>query len=346
VIKLVAKSANCYIVAPNTAESDPISIARARQYGGMPAGAEVELQVLWDDNGVINGTPTLTGSLFRVTTTNNHGNAVIAVRDKATNDIYWSWHIWVTDYDPSIPENTWTNTNNTEAVFTFMDRNLGADDSSNATLERAFASWGLFYQWGRKDPFPGGQPGTAGYDALDEFEGLGNVVMMPSSLSLNEGLTESIRHPTTFFRDNNNSYYWMPVRYDYGWSGADFKKGVYDPCPYGWRVPFLRNVTNLNQSGPFAKFNHAAAGADSRNQSGINWTNSLGFRTFLIDAGEIYENGNWVRADWYVDYWIATAYDFESSWKYHNYVNGNGYWATNISDKRSRALVIRCMNDN
>ncbi len=90
------------------------------------------------------------------------GNAVVALR--VNSEIYWSWHIWVTD-DPTngstyksfdsitrvrgdgtverIPDSDWG----------WMDRNLGALSSSITSSDWS-KSMGLLYQWGRKDPIP------------------------------------------------------------------------------------------------------------------------------------------------------------------------------------------------
>jgi hypothetical protein len=233
-LTLIAKTANCYMVAPG-ATSEAIPISRARQYGGMPAEAEVELEILWDDNNVISATPTLTGSKFTVTTTDNPGNAVIGIKDKATGDIYWSWHIWVTDYDPDNEELVWINPNS--PTYTFMDRNLGATEA-----ELSLAGRGLLYQWGRKDPFPGTKSGTAGYASLDVFEGMSDAgTPGPFSLhglSQTNALLQSIRNPKRFYRgeSSNNGYNWLPS-FDASLWNKDNNKTIYDPCPLGWRVP-------------------------------------------------------------------------------------------------------------
>ena len=70
------------------------------------------------------------------------GNAVIGLFDAAGNCI-WSWHIWSVDYDPA----TMAQTYSSGAVF--MDRNIGAL-TTDCTQP---SSRGLYYQWGRKDPF-------------------------------------------------------------------------------------------------------------------------------------------------------------------------------------------------
>ena len=62
----------------------------------------------------------------------------------------WSWHVWVNDYDPEANIFEWKDANGIS--YKYMDRNLGAMSGEKYSKE----SLGLLYQWGRKDPFPGG----------------------------------------------------------------------------------------------------------------------------------------------------------------------------------------------
>ncbi len=73
------------------------------------------------------------------------GNALIASVD-ATGTVLWSWHIWVTDADLEAAAQTYP-----KAGCEVMDRNLGAFNNTPGDVEAI----GLFYQWGRKDPFVG-----------------------------------------------------------------------------------------------------------------------------------------------------------------------------------------------
>jgi hypothetical protein len=221
--------ANCYMVTPEGKVTIPIT--RAITIGGMDASSEATVEILWDDAGVISNSPTLSGSgasrKIRVKTSYRQGNAVIAIKGTDTGTIYWSWHIWVVDYDPNTG-GTWSNNG-----YTFMDRNLGATDNQLNP-----ASWGLLYQWGRKDPFPGCKHGTAGYAALSRFKGMTDAGSKEGvsvrAHNLYDGVIESVRNPTTFFssRDLN----WLPQKDDHLWNGDGGLKTVYDPCPAGWRA--------------------------------------------------------------------------------------------------------------
>jgi hypothetical protein len=209
---------NCYMIPPGGSVEIPIS--RAITYGGMSATADATLEVLWDDNSVVS-IPTngqLTGSgasrTFTVDATHStkQGNAVVAIKVGST--IYWSWHIWVTD-DPTA--NAWANNG-----YTFMGRNLGATSSCK----------GLYYQWGRKDPFPATmnpgeqQPGSGTFTAVNTSATFGTVA-------------NTIKNPNVFIigdEGSKNDWYYGDDN-EKLWDNNGFKT-IYDPCPTGWRVPY------------------------------------------------------------------------------------------------------------
>ena len=95
-----------------------------------------------------------------VTAGNADGNAVIAGYN-SSGVILWSWHIWVNNSSPAQVANAvkYTTYNwNSGTIYTgtrvpgfdFMACNLGATSTSQGDVR----SFGLYYQWGRKDPFP------------------------------------------------------------------------------------------------------------------------------------------------------------------------------------------------
>ena len=104
-----------------------------------------------------------------------HGNAVIAAFDVNRN-ILWSWHLWLTDepsnvkfgprtFNESYKDGDKTVNVSSTKTYYAMDRNLGSTylptgtsdikGESDAIKAKVLASYGLYYQWGRKDPFPG-----------------------------------------------------------------------------------------------------------------------------------------------------------------------------------------------
>jgi hypothetical protein len=234
--------ANCYMVTPGGSISIPIT--RAITIGGMDTSGEATVETLWDDNAVIKGRPMLSDSgasrMITVKTSSKQGNAVIVIKG-ANGTIYWSWHIWVVDYDPDEDSDdvrnegwTWTNPNN--PAYTFMDRNLGATDNRFNP-----ASVGLMYQWGRKDPFPSGIAGAAGYAYAGYFKDEQIDRMTTTSgneRNIRDVILESIRKPATIFPGLGTNNDWLPGPSAL-WNTGKHEKSVFDPCPKGWRIPFL-----------------------------------------------------------------------------------------------------------
>ena len=104
-----------------------------------------------------------------------HGNAIVAAFD-ANRNILWSWHLWLTDeptdikfgprtFNESYQDDGKTVTVTSTKTYYAMDRNLGCtylpselsdiSGTSEATKAKVLGSYGMYYQWGRKDPFPG-----------------------------------------------------------------------------------------------------------------------------------------------------------------------------------------------
>ena len=170
------------------------------------------------------------------------GNAVIAAVDSSDN-ILWSWHLWFSKESNNPLNDTATYANG----VTFMTRNLGAYSNSNGSTddEKVLESYGLYYQWGRKDPFL--RPYYHDCSHNDEelaYTGGGSLIDTETvESSAEHGTIEyAIAHPTTFIinatsveEDGNGVGDWLYVQNNNLWSGST--KSLYDPCPYGWRVP-------------------------------------------------------------------------------------------------------------
>ena len=155
------------------------------------------------------------------------GNAVIAVRDMADN-VLWSWHIW-------IPK-TAIETNEFGGIMgrPLMDRNLGALVAAKA--EEAVVidplSYGLSYQWGRKDPYCGpseinsSTPATCSGAQEKADDG---------STQKTISLLDCIANPRHLTHINNGN--WLDENNANLWEAADGSKTIYDPCPPGYMVP-------------------------------------------------------------------------------------------------------------
>ena len=225
-------TANCYMVAPGSTQ-----LIEATYRGNSRTervGRWTTAELLWQDvNGLIR-TVEYDSSLQTIlfSTAFKSGNALVGVRDEAGR-VLWSWHIWVTDYDPSV--GTIDYAPGGGSGWTFMDRNLGAMNAESGD----FGAFGLLYQWGRKDPF------TAAAEFSDIaprerplYDIEGRVLPSMGSLADEYGRVDlGIENPMTFYGTRYATADWSEESDDDRWGGESFRKTVYDPCPVGWKVP-------------------------------------------------------------------------------------------------------------
>ena len=173
------------------------------------------------------------------------GNAVVAARDG--DRIVWSWHVWVTDYDPEADIFEWTDANG--ITYIYMDRNLGALSAEKYSKE----SLGLMYQWGRKDPFPGGDDVESQIQKrIYDINGNQIYMKIEERPTYNDNtstnLQLAIEHPDVFYGAPSSSWPvvdWLTdkaaLQNNDLWGGKTNAKTVYDPCPEGWRIPAAGN---------------------------------------------------------------------------------------------------------
>ena len=153
------------------------------------------------------------------------GNALIAVKD-AEGAILWSWHIWIPASEIAIQDGTALC-----GAAAIMDRNLGALVATAATGDVDPLSIDVFYQWGRKDPFPG---------MISFTENKGAAVAGTAWTAKGEKITTAyaIAHPTEYAHvPNVDAGVWNVDDPKDLWNTAEGGKTIYDPCPVGYRVP-------------------------------------------------------------------------------------------------------------
>ena len=150
----------------------------------------------------------------------HEGNAVIAVQDDEGN-ILWSWHIWVAKFYPEREYCVFES----HPGLQVMARNLGALSSAANDVRTN----GLYYQYGRKDPFLGAES----YDDWQSFVKSTAIWPEPVKNSSKTGsLAYSVLHPMTFIGRSDNYYGWNCYE-DSDWTSD---KSMTDPCPPGWKV--------------------------------------------------------------------------------------------------------------
>ena len=240
VLETLAVSSNCHLVSPGSF----IKFASVKGNSTEKVSAE-KVELLWQDAaGLVDSTFTITKDEIYVNLAKElQGNAVVAAKD-AEGTILWSWHIWVSAEDPTanLMPYTYTPAEGESQSFQFMDRNLGALSAELGTA----AVNGCFYQWGRKDPFPG--PTYEG-TIKPIYNSKGEVIAVESaSPEVTDNLENSIQNPLTrycFTSSNNCNYSWITNNWSgLGfdavkdlWGGVSNAKTMYDPCPAGYRIP-------------------------------------------------------------------------------------------------------------
>ena len=225
-------NANCYILTePGKYKFKAIFGNDVKQYLVGADGGEVVWET-WNTADTEGVTGSIIASvdyaedymLMTTAETLHPGNALIAAKD-AEGTILWSWHIWVpqtpiTDCDASLG-----------AVA--MDRNLGAliatVDSATEKVDQK--SYGMLYQWGRKDPFPG----MVANSGNNPFALAGTQMEKQNTPITTE---ESIAKPYVYACNKlgNEGFNWNVASIPQAWD-VNGSKTIYDPCPAGYRVP-------------------------------------------------------------------------------------------------------------
>lgn len=169
---------------------------------------------------------------FALPENNKQGNALIAAIN-SENKILWSWHIWRLNEAPLV------RTFNDNGQI--MDLNLGAL-SGNAADGRL--TWGLMYQWGRKDPFMGA---PAPNDDNHQAFYAGTTYSPTQKLLYGVDVTTtaySAANPTGFYciDTSQNKNYATNEFNDPGWRATKTNE---DPCPPGYIVPRGGRNTSL-----------------------------------------------------------------------------------------------------
>ena len=220
-----AASANSYIV------TEPGDYKfKAVKGNSSEAVAAATAEVLWETwnngeevtaNSVVASVEFKDGYVFlSMPETLKPGNAVIAAKD-AGGVILWSWHIWVPA--TAIATNTYG-----LLAKPLMDRNLGALVAATEAEGAPVESFGLTYQWGRKDPYPGPKAVNTSSNATVAGKALEVAAAQIT-------LEESIANPTLMGHKDNED--WLSTPDNTLWNNE--AKSIYDPCPPGYRVPAL-----------------------------------------------------------------------------------------------------------
>ena len=247
-------TANCYLVTEAGEYKFPLVKGNTEESVGAVAKAAL-LWETWNNQDAVTPNSVIASVdysgdfiTFATPATLKPGNALIAALD-ANDEVLWSWHIWI----PATPITDAVEQN--YSVKAAMSRNLGALVDTPATLDpvATVESFGLLYEWGRKDPFPG----------LGVVSGTGAITVAGTEMTSQVApmtVEEAIKNPTVYVIKNETSKDWLPeITDEVGKLWGETEKSVYDPCPVGYMLPqrntscgFWDSGTNLNDREYFA----------------------------------------------------------------------------------------------
>ena len=251
----------------------------------------------------------------------NGNNAVVALKSGETT--YWSWHLWFTDYEPSSTGNTANNGQVHQYISVafqpggryygkyMMDRNLGATVtgvkgaiSQPETTTEAVKYYGLYYQFGRKDPFVGSSDGICN-TFITRYGANGTTVISSLDEENVSGaetkLADAVKEPNLFYTSDGGNW---TLEKDGLW-GESGVKSSFDPCPAGWRVPLGDTNGYKNIWAGFCNGNPVSTSNGEYGwgtESGFIWNVNKSGQ--LGTAGRLYKKGTqaWYPNSGYITY--------------------------------------------
>jgi hypothetical protein len=256
-----------------------------------------KVKVLWESDGT--NSPLAQGAIitraiwhndfiyFDINGSGAEGNALLGAFDNDDN-IVWSWHIWVTD----TPQEHQYEDNNGSVFGTYMDRNLGALCADGTAVENS----GLFYQWGRKDPFLPGNVSCAMMEGASW-----NKVSVDNSTG---SIEYAIEHPMTYLYSTSSPFTWIYVSSSESVQSSMWgaSKTVYDPCPYGWKVTESNLGNNIDVSSGRGSFNSTTGNYE------LKYKKDKGDVAYFPTSGRYsYSTGEWIQAGLAGFYWSSTV---------------------------------------
>ena len=337
---------NCYIVKPGTKVQIPVYKAFAmweksawgNNYKPSAENLATVVQVLWEDEkGLltniigdnkdqlpVTSESKLNERFFTVTANNEGktGNAAVSIRFGSA--FRWTIHIWVTDYAGE----SYQASNGLE----FMDRNLGAT-STNVTEP---ASYGVYYQACRPNPFPGPESNNSAAAMRKIYVPSGAEVTVTKGEiwgnDQGQSIRRAIKDPLLFVTSGSAPNSWITTDANATDSAAEFwpsktnrKKTAYDPCPAGWMLP----VYDESGNSPYSFWSSAADEVLKKYPA----------------AGRLKFDSNYAEVGSSAVLWCGDPTGLKTCSAYINFdTDGNitGYDAV-YNHSRANALPVRCV---
>ncbi len=277
-------NANCLLLANKTAGTLDVTPRKTNVFYWVDGDPSADVskvakpataKVIWREAGITSmAEPTVTASsnkyTLNVANVQGYGNALVGIYDSSDN-LLWSYHIWKPEIDPTQTlRYEYTNS----GVYDVMPIALGATAKvdigpTETATANTLKTYGLYYQWGRKDPLGrsanlannnglvtpySGATGTTPYSLDDKKI---NIVDLLGEEDIEEKdgkpidiwmLNYATANPTEFIIIPEGKYYndWMgkinnylwgnPLGYNNPRKSQLTHRSIFDPCPAGYRV--------------------------------------------------------------------------------------------------------------
>ena len=276
------------------------------------------------------------------------GNALIGAYDENDN-LLWSWHIWVTNSDPT-----------TDCITlngqTLMNINLGADHNSDGSTnsDDIFGAYGMYYQWGRRTPIVGPDSWNFALNmdkTIYGSDGYNDKIYYEESTAKVGTVEWANNNPTSIILGcKDNDYDWLYSNHEALWSATE--KSEHDPCPAGWRIPDSSIYENLTiNSADDAMSWEEAQGMygwhleDTTTGQSYFFT-AQGRRNYLDGRLDIVNDDDIRPIPWSGYYWTASQHEGDAIAMFFDLNSAtrtwNGFDASHTMH-RANALPIRCV---
>ncbi len=337
-----AATANSYIVS---AEGDYCFTASVRGNGvGSETTAGYDPQIvltetmsadwLWMDHANLISDVKLDSAKGKISfkASAEKGNAVIALTDNGA--VVWSWHIWLSDVPATMVY---------ASGAEFMDRNLGATGTTPGDTN----AYGMYYQWGRKDPFYGGTTTETSAEAFKLAREA--TIVNPAFEAIVWGMEKksadyatAAAHPMTFYNaQTTSSQDWSKRTKKTLWAA---EKTLNDPCPAGYKVPEITAWKGLDNNRSYidgvTAWDQALYGMTYTHNGQTTWYPAQGSRNY--SAGNLIglsstRSGN---------YWSSNTAGANARYFYfQKVISRPGSINSDLDKYRSLGYSVRCCKE-
>ena len=174
------------------------------------------------------------------------GNIRVGIHGEDTGKYIWSWHIWVNCQVEDLDMGKMHN--NLDYGTKIMNMNLGSLQTKENLAGYAGGNSGLYYQWGRKDPFP---PMNGSDVTLPDGYTVDAHCNGATATHHRSKVENAINYPADFYSGNEVGKQvrtWCDESLYHHWAATpasgstaamatyNYEKSMFDPCPPGYRI--------------------------------------------------------------------------------------------------------------